>query len=151
MKVADRPSVTFEDRTTALLKKWLPRIAVGNLIIAVATHALKPPVAWPLYGLVILSFAIAFFVGMFHLSSARGARTPEQLGLKRASDWLGYDFGSRGIDPTVYVIAFAAFLVALFTGWVETPSGFLALATIFLMFSYVWIARRWPADIEGEL
>lgn len=142
--------MTFEVRTTTLLKKWLPRVAVGNLIIAVAVHALKPPVSWPIYGLVILSFAITFLVGMFHLSSARGARTPGQLGLKRASDWLGYELGSKGIDPLFYAIVFAAVLVALFTGWAETPSGFLAFATIFLMFSYAWIARRWPADIEDE-
>jgi carbon starvation protein CstA len=134
-----------EDRTTKLLRRWIPVVVLINLAVGLAAFIFGWPSA-PVYVLLALTLVATVIAAVLFLSSVRGIRSAEGLGFTRLRDAFAYETSTKGLRLAGILLTLAVFAVTLYVRMTETPSGLLTFFTIPLAAIYLALTRRYPAD-----
>lgn len=93
-----------------------------------------------------ITLVVTVIAGIAYLGSIRGIQSVQDSGFRNYNSWLLYSLNGRGVRASGFALPIATLIVAIYTGFVGTPSGKLAFFTFPLAGIYQALTRRYPAD-----
>ena len=138
----------LEDRTTRLLKRWIPVVVLVNLSVAAAAFKLHWP-ATPIYVMLALTIAGSIVAAVLYLGSVRGVQSAQALGFRRTRDAAFYGMSGRTTSFTPIFLFAASAVVWAYAG-ASTAPAILAFFTIPLIGIYQAATARYPVDHQHE-